>query len=97
LLSLSLSPCHRFHPAEVGQPLRSDFGCPCCLRPTVAGSAFGSTHFRGHIRVHFRYGPVTRTFPIGRSVDRLQIIGFPPTCYPSYGASDCYPGRTVSC
>jgi hypothetical protein len=38
-----------------------------------------------------------RTFPLGRSVDRLQIIGVPPTCYPSYGASDYYPGRTDSC
>lgn len=63
MLGVSLSPCHRFHPAEVEQPRRSDFGCPCCLRPSVAGSAFGAFHFRGHIRVHFRYGPVTRTFP----------------------------------
>jgi hypothetical protein len=23
--------------------------------------------------------------------------GFPPTCYPSYGASDFCPGRSVSC
>ena len=52
--------------------------------------------FRGHIRVHLRYGPVTRPFPIGRSVDRLQIIGFPPTCYPSDGSSDFCPGRSVS-
>jgi len=51
--------------------------------------------FRGHIRVHFRYGPVTRTFPQGRLVDRLQIIAFAPLCYPSYGASDFYPGRSV--
>jgi hypothetical protein len=26
-------------------PLRSDFGTPCCLRPTEAGSALGSTLF----------------------------------------------------
>src|SRR5208283_3375110 len=53
LLGMSLPPCCRFHPAEVKEPLRSDFGSPCCLRPTVAGSAFGATHFRGHIRVYF--------------------------------------------
>jgi hypothetical protein len=41
-------------------PCRSDFGTPCCLHPTVAGSALGATHFRGHIHVHCRYGPVTR-------------------------------------
>jgi hypothetical protein len=97
LLCLSLPLCRRFHPAEVDQPHRSDFGGPCCLRPSVAGSAFGATQFRGHIRVHFRYGPMTRTFPYGRLVDRLQSIGFPPPCYPSYGAPDFYPGRFISC
>ena len=45
LLSMSLSPCCRFHPAEVEMPHRSDFGTPCCLRPTEAGSALGSTPF----------------------------------------------------
>ena len=33
---------------------------PCCLRPPVAGSASGSSHFRGHHCVHWRYGPGTR-------------------------------------
>src|SRR5262245_2872694 len=45
LLGVSLSPCCRFHPAEVGLPHRSDFGTPCCLRPSEAGSALGSTLF----------------------------------------------------
>src|SRR5882762_3173719 len=48
LLCMSLSPCCRFHPAEVVMPHRSDFGTPCCLRPCVASSALGPTHFRGH-------------------------------------------------
>src|SRR6516165_6617836 len=30
------------------QPYRSVFGWSFCLRPTVAGSALGDTHFRGH-------------------------------------------------
>ena len=97
LLGMSLSPCCRFHPAEVGVPRRSDFGTPCCLRPTVAGSALGSTHFRGHFRVHCRYGPVTRDLPKGDLVDRLQDLGFPPPCYPNYGAPDFCPGRSTSC
>src|SRR5580700_8331153 len=42
LLGMSLSPCCRFHPAEVRMPHRSDFGTPYCLRPTEAGSALGS-------------------------------------------------------
>ena len=53
LLGMSLLPCCRFHPAEVSVPYRSDFGISCCLRPMEAGSAFGSTPFRGRLRVHF--------------------------------------------
>src|SRR5271170_6524873 len=85
LLGMSLSPCCRFHPAEVLEPHRSDFGSPCCLRPPVGGSAFGATHFRGHFCVHCCYGPVTRRLPTGDVVDRLQSLGFPPPCYPNYG------------
>ena len=95
LLGLSLSSCCRYHPAEVGQPCQSAFGRPCCLRPRVAGSAFG-IHCRGHLCVHSRYGPMTRNLPKGDLVDRLQKFGFSPPCYPSYGAPDSYPGGTVS-
>ena len=63
MLGMSWSSCHRYHPAEVEQPCRSAFGCPCCLRRTVVGSAFGALHFRGHLCVHFRYGPMTRSLP----------------------------------
>ena len=97
MLGMSLSPCCRFHPAEVMVPCRSDFGTPCCLHPTVAGSTLGAIHFRGHIHVHCRYGPVTRDLPEGDLVDRLQDLGFPPPCYPNYGAPDCCPGRSTSC
>ena len=97
LLGMSLSPCCRFHPAEVMVPCRSDFGTPCCLHPTVAGSALGATHFRGHIHVNCRYGPVTRNLPEGDLVDRLQDLGFPATRDPNDGAPDCYPGRSTSC
>ena len=97
LLGMSLSPCCRFHPAKVEMPHRSDFGTPCCLRPTEAGSALGSTLFRGHIRVHCRYGPAARGLPKEDLVDRLQGLGFPPPCYPNYGAPDSCPGRPASC
>src|SRR6516162_3548922 len=97
LLGMSLSPCCRFHPAEVVVPCRSDFGTPCCLHPTVAGSALGATHFRGHMHVHCCYGPVTRDPPVGDRVDRFQDFGFPPPCYPNYGAPDSCPGRSTSC
>ena len=97
LLGMSLPPCCRFHPAEVKEPHRSDFGSPCRLRPPVGDSAFGATHFRGHFCVHCRYGPVTRRLPEGDVVDRLQSLGFPPPCYPNYGAPDSCPGRPFSC
>ena len=91
LLGMSLPPCCRFHPAEVREPRRSDFGSPCCLRPPDVGSASGATHFRGHIRVYFHYGPAARRLPEGDVVDRLQSLGFPPPCYPNYGAPDSSP------
>jgi len=94
LLSASLPSCCRFHPARVKSPLQSVCDDPCCLRPTVAGSASGATHFRGHFRVHFRYGPMARRHPKDDLVDRLQRFSFLPPCYPSYGASDFYPGGT---
>jgi len=53
--------------------------------PLKRGLGLGFQTFRGHIRVHLRYGPVTRTFPIGRLVDRLQILDLSPLRYPSYG------------
>src|SRR5215813_12790919 len=62
----SMCPCHRAvasTPPKWVVPHRSDFGIPCCLRPTVASSARGSLHFRGHICVYCRYGPVTRDLP----------------------------------
>ena len=37
------------------------------------------------------------TIPMDCFVDGLQIFGFPPTCHPSYRASDSYPDGTDSC
>src|SRR4029077_6740027 len=78
LLGVSLPPCCRFHPAEAKVPHRSDFGAPYCLRPAVAGSALGFTHFRGHTRVHCCYGPVARDLPRGRPCRKAYESRFPP-------------------
>ena len=51
---LSLPPRRRVPPRQ------PRCGSSCCLRPPVAGSASGSSHFRGQLCVHSRYGPVTR-------------------------------------
>ena len=85
MLGVSLSSCHRYHPAEVDRSYQSDFVLPCCLRPRSGGSAFGIMS-RGHLCVHFRYGPTTRRLPLGAAVGRLHEFGLPPPCYPSYKA-----------
>ena len=89
-------PCHRavaYTPPEwIAASVRCDH--PCCLHRTVAGSASGATHFRGHICVHFRYGPMAHCHPKEDLVDRLQRFSFLPPCYPSYEASDFCPGGT---
>ena len=61
LLGMSLSPCCRYHPAGV----KCRFSQPAALHAAFAlrigGSASGATLFRGHLCVHSRYGPVTRS------------------------------------
>lgn len=42
--------------------------------------------YRGHLCVRFRYGLPAHNHPYDDLVDRLQSIGYPPLCYPSYGA-----------
>jgi len=55
--SMSLPSCCRYYPARVVRRISQICGDPCCLHPTVAGSASGAAHCRGHFCVHFRYGP----------------------------------------
>src|SRR5262249_48995322 len=98
--SCSMCPCRHAvanHPAgaarHVNRPVRS---C-AAFALTVAGSASGSTHFRGHLA--FTCVTAWQLAPIPRmGVSRgFRFVGFPPACPPSDGASDSYPGRTNSC
>src|SRR5450759_5311657 len=66
LLGMSLSPCCRFHPAEIKMPHRSDFGTPCCLRPSFVGSALGFLWFRGHFAFTLSLRPGDSCSPIRR-------------------------------
>ncbi len=68
----------------------------CFADSTAMSTPSGASHFRGHLCVCFRYGPVTRNHPEDGFVDGLQVIGLPPPCHPSYGASGSYPGGTDS-
>src|SRR5215813_10680473 len=86
LLSMSLSPCCRIPPRRGEVTVSFRFRLP--MLPSPLGCGLGprfKPFFRGHIRVHCRYGPVTRRLPWGDVVDRLQSFGHPPPCYPSYG------------
>jgi len=48
-------------PRRSGPPRQPACDGPCGLHPPVAGSASGASHCRGHLCVHLRYGPVTRS------------------------------------
>lgn len=65
---------------------QSVFIYTCCLRSTVANSALGITHFRGHLCVCFRCGLMTRCYPKGNLVGGLRHLGFSPCRHPSYRA-----------
>src|SRR5262244_2287665 len=72
LLSVSLSPCCRSHPAGVVRRLSQAATAHAAFAFTVAGSASGAPHFRGHLCVRLRYGLGTRQRPADAGVDGLQ-------------------------
>ena len=88
MLGLSLLSCSRYHPYGMNQTYHPVFVRSSYLCSPVAGSAFGTSHFRGHLYVRSRYGLVTRLRPFDGCVTRLQDFGFPPSCYPSYRVLD---------
>jgi len=48
-------------PRRSEMPLQPACGASYRLRPMIGGSASGAMNFRGHLCVHSRYGPVTRS------------------------------------
>ena len=86
LLCVSLSPCRRSHPAGVVRRGSQSATAHAAFAFPVAGSASGAAHFRGHLCVRLRYSLETRPHPIDEAVERLQKVGFPSPCSPSYRA-----------
>src|SRR5713101_14092 len=86
LLRVSLSPCCRSHPAGVVRRLSQSATAPTACACTVAGSASGVAHLRGHLGVRVRYGLETRPPPADEAGERLQKVGFPSPGAPSYRA-----------
>src|SRR5262249_25344739 len=64
---------------------------------TVAGSASGATHFRGHRAFTFVTARELALLPGMRLSRGFRAFGYPPACPPSYGAANSYPGRSISC
>src|SRR5262249_43763823 len=63
---------------------------PCSLRSRPRSSTPRVAISRlPHVR--FRYSLVTRNHPFDGFVGRLQSLGFPPPCYPNYGAPTLTP------
>jgi len=92
-------PCHRAAattPPESSNRVSQPATLDAAFTLTVAGSASGAIHFRGHLCVRLRCGPVTCSHPDDDGVGGLQVIGFPPPCHPSYEASGFCLGGTGS-
>jgi hypothetical protein len=98
--SCSMSPGHHAvanHPAGATRRInRSATNC-AAFALTVAGSAPGATHFRGHHAFTCITAWQLASIPRMAVSRGFRFVGFPPACPPSYGASDSYPGRTISC
>ena len=83
LLGTPLSPCRRYHPAGGTQRIS--------LLRRVLQSSLQTYKLDLRIlisrlrHVRCRYSLVTRDHPFDGLVGRLQGLGLPPPCYPSYG------------
>src|SRR5262249_52429440 len=78
--SCSLCPGRRAganHPAGATRPLHRLRSGHAAFALTVAGSASGATHFRGHLTFTCVTARTTRTYPTGRVVEGLQGRRFP--------------------
>ena len=83
---MSSSPCRRSHPAGVVRRVSQAATAHTAFAFPVAGSASGAPHLRGHLCVRLRYSLETRHHPADGAVERLQRVGFPSPCAPSYRA-----------
>jgi len=95
LLSASLSPCCRYHPAgvecRISQSASLDVAFTLRLWARPPGLSFSGPPMRS-----LALRPGDSRSSSDDPVDGLQVIGFPPPCHPSYKASGFYLGGTVS-
>ena len=98
LLSMSLSPCCRIPPRRDEVAVSFRFRLPMLpFAPWLRARPSVQTIFRGHIRVHFRYGPVTRRLPWGDVVDRLQSLDWDRNrARPAVGEGFPFPALSIA-
>src|SRR5215510_15327654 len=73
-------------PRRNGPPRQPVCDGPYGLRLHGCRLGFRGYHFRGHLCARLRYGLETRPHPADEAVERLQKVGFPSPCSPSYRA-----------
>jgi hypothetical protein len=98
--SCSMCPCSRAianHPAGAIRRIDRSAANRAAFALTAAGSASGAIRFRGHLAFTFVTARELAPIPRMRLSRGFRVIGYPLLCPPSYGASDCYSDRTVSC
>jgi hypothetical protein len=83
VLRVSVLPCRRSPPARVVRRVRQWATAQAAFPCTVAGSASGALHVRGHRGVRGRSSLATRPHPAEGAVERLQSVGCPSPCAPS--------------
>jgi len=86
--SCSACPCHRAVTSTPPRWTSVSVSLRLLMQPSPSGWRLGPRgySFSRPQRVHFYYGPVTRSLPWGDFVDRLQSFSFHHLCYPNYGA-----------
>jgi hypothetical protein len=95
LLSASLSPCRRYHPARVSHRF-SQLRRSMLPSPFKWGLGLWGYMFRGHRCVHFRCGPMTRS-PSQRWLCRSALfVLFPPRIRSQLQGPDSCPGGPIS-
>src|SRR5262249_31200506 len=85
--SCSMCPCRRAaatHPAGATRPVNRLATGHAAFALTVAGSASGATHFRGHLAFTCVTARQLALTPRMRSSRGFRTVGFPSACPPSY-------------
>ena len=86
LLYVSLSPCHRRLPRRSGLAYQPISPVHAAFANTQKARPPDLIHFGATLRSRLLRPGDSLTAPENGFVDELQMLGFPHTCHPSYGA-----------